>query len=208
MDGQARFWRSPWCFGWFSSRLCGRGAAEWRGGGPEIGWVRTLLETSDGTLYAGTWGGGIFRSANGGRSWTEATSNAGDTVVLDLAEGIDPQRALYAATLDRSLMRKEQSSDFWNELGRFPIGSSPPGISIEIFPFRDTRIAFGSDAGVFVSSDRGNTWPDTLTFVREGLSQYFERPIAPLVSPEDAVALGAGLYAARLARHPARKAHA
>jgi photosystem II stability/assembly factor-like uncharacterized protein len=140
------------------------GAGEWSGGGPEIGWVRTLLETSDGTLYAGTWGGGIFRSADGGRHWIEATSNATDTVVLDLAEGIDSRRSLYAATLDRSLLRKEQDSDFWSQLGRYPIGAPPAGISVEIFPFRDSRIAFGSDVGVFVSSDRGNSWPDTLTF--------------------------------------------
>jgi photosystem II stability/assembly factor-like uncharacterized protein len=84
--------------------------------------------------------------------------------VLDLLEGIDPARTLYAATLDRSLLRRERATEFWTQLGRYPIGRQPPGISVSNFPFRDTRIAFGSDVGVFVSANRGAIWPDTLTF--------------------------------------------
>jgi photosystem II stability/assembly factor-like uncharacterized protein len=142
----------------------GAGADDWTGGGPEIGWIRTLLQASDGNLYAGTWGGGIFRSADGGTTWTEATTNARDAVVLDLAEGIDPSRTLFAAATDRGLLRKEQTSDFWTQLGRFPDGVRPAGVSIETFPFRDRRIAFGSDNAVFVSNSLGLTWPDTLSF--------------------------------------------
>ncbi|MCB9558378.1 MAG: Hsp70 family protein [Deltaproteobacteria bacterium] len=44
-----------------------------------------------------------------------------------------------------------------------------------------------------------------IPFIREGLERLFERTITPTVSAEHAVALGAGLFAARLARHPARK---
>ena len=139
-------------------------AADWSGGGPEIGWVYTLMESSDGTLYAGTWGGGIFRSFDGGLQWEEATTNVPDAVVLDLLEGIDPARTLYAATADRALLRKEPTTDFWTPLGRYPGGGQPSGESIELFPTRDRRIAFGTDDGVYISNDRGNTWPDTLVF--------------------------------------------
>jgi len=139
-------------------------SGDWSGGGPEIGWVRTLLQTSGQVLYAGTYGGGIFRSTDGGLNWTEATTNARDAVVIDLAQGIDPGRTLYAATADRSLLRKEAGSDFWSELGSFPTGDRPPGVSIETFPFREFRIAFGSEQGVFMSNNLGASWPDTLQF--------------------------------------------
>lgn len=137
-------------------------AGDWAGGGPEIGWVRSLLEASDGTLYAGTFGGGIFRSADGGRNWQEATTNAADAVVLDLAESANG--TLFAATADRTLLRKEATSDFWFSLGGFPTGDQPPGLSIGTFPGRPSRIAFGSDYGAFISNNLGANWPDTLQF--------------------------------------------
>lgn len=45
-----------------------------------------------------------------------------------------------------------------------------------------------------------------IPFVREGLEQFFGRRLGDVVHAEDAVALGAGLYAARMAGHPARTA--
>jgi photosystem II stability/assembly factor-like uncharacterized protein len=100
--------------------------------------------------------------------------------VLDLLEGIDPARTLYAATLDRSLLRKEKVTNFWTQLGGYPIGRQPPGISVTAFPFRDSRIAFGSDSGVFVSANRGAIWPDTLTFATgQGIHDLVVLPEIP-----------------------------
>lgn len=149
--------------GWIG--LCGAAgspAADWSGGGPEIGWVYTLMEASDGFLYAGTWGGGIFRSADGGDHWAEATTNAPDAVVVDLLEGVDPARTLYAATADQALLRKERGSDFWLPLVGYPTGTRPAGMSVERFPTQDLRIVFGHEDGGFISNTRGSIWPDTL----------------------------------------------
>ena len=41
-----------------------------------------------------------------------------------------------------------------------------------------------------------------IPFVRDGVARFFEKEIKTLVNPEDAIALGAGLYAARLAQQP------
>jgi molecular chaperone DnaK len=43
-----------------------------------------------------------------------------------------------------------------------------------------------------------------IPFVREGLGQYFEREVAAVVNPEEAIALGAGLRAAQAVDHPVR----
>jgi molecular chaperone DnaK len=41
-------------------------------------------------------------------------------------------------------------------------------------------------------------------FVRQGLESFFNKSIEPVVDANHAIALGAGLYAARLARHPVK----
>jgi len=46
-----------------------------------------------------------------------------------------------------------------------------------------------------------------IPFVRDGLARFFEREITELVHPQQAVALGAGVEAARLCGHGARQAH-
>jgi molecular chaperone DnaK len=46
-----------------------------------------------------------------------------------------------------------------------------------------------------------------IPFVRNQLARFFERPMSETVSPDDAVALGAGVYAARLVGHPVRQVH-
>ena len=46
-----------------------------------------------------------------------------------------------------------------------------------------------------------------IPFIRAYLGRFFGNATSGSVSPDDAVALGAGLYAARLAGHPASKTH-
>jgi len=45
-----------------------------------------------------------------------------------------------------------------------------------------------------------------IPFIRDGLAQLFARPITATVNPEEAVALGAALHAAKRCGHPAKRA--
>ena len=47
-----------------------------------------------------------------------------------------------------------------------------------------------------------------IPFIRAGLNQFFDRPVAGSLNPEEAVALGAGLHAARKSGHSATRAAA
>jgi len=63
------------------------GDNQWISIGPEGGYVQTLAinpQTPD-TLYAGTWGGGVFKSINGGTNWTAINTGLTYTVVTALA---------------------------------------------------------------------------------------------------------------------------
>lgn len=76
------------------------GTNVWTSNGPEGGYIFTLaidpaMSTS---LYAGTWGSGVFKSTNGGRNWEAVNTGLTNTDVLALA--IDPMATttIYAGT--------------------------------------------------------------------------------------------------------------
>ena len=74
-----------------------------QGGGPPGGDVRALAidPSNPATLYAGTNGGGVFKSTNGGTSWTVSNSGlTGFSGAQVLALAIDPSNpaTLYAGT--------------------------------------------------------------------------------------------------------------
>jgi hypothetical protein len=81
--------------------------------GPYGGIVLTLLATPEGTLYTGTQGAGIFRSSDGGNSWTPV--NTGLTV-YDGSIGISSlammEDTLYAG-LGFDIFRLTGGSDSW-----------------------------------------------------------------------------------------------
>jgi len=97
-------------------------AAHWTSNGPQGGTINSIAidpRTPD-TLYVGT-GSGVFRSADGGVSWT-ALSLAG--VVYALA--IDPltPATLYAGT-DSGLFKSINAGSSWNSMSSRVSGKRP-----------------------------------------------------------------------------------
>ena len=76
------------------------GTGVWTSNGPEGGKIYDLAidPATPGTLYAGTTGGGVFKSTNGGAAWSELNNGLTNTAVQALA--IDPATpgTLYAGT--------------------------------------------------------------------------------------------------------------
>ena len=46
-----------------------------------------------------------------------------------------------------------------------------------------------------------------IPFIRDGVAKLFDKEVKTLVNPEDAIALGNGLFAARIAEHVVTGAH-
>jgi len=72
----------------------------WTSIGPEGGNVSALAidPATPATLYAGTWGGGVFKSTNGGESWSAVNTGLTNTDVRALAIDPDTPATLYAGT--------------------------------------------------------------------------------------------------------------
>jgi len=138
-------------------------AASWHGGGPDLGWVTSFLRPvgPEGPLYAGTYGGGIWKSADGGITWVEASEGARDASVWDLAAGNDLFTTLYAATEDRGILRSTGFSDTWREVNR-GLENPTSAFAVDTFPLDPSRIVAGTARGAVASFNRGDVWVDSL----------------------------------------------
>jgi hypothetical protein len=72
----------------------------WTSIGPEGGWIYAMAinPNTPTTLYAGTYGGGVFKSTDGGASWSAVNSGLTNLYVWDLAVDPTAPNTLYAGT--------------------------------------------------------------------------------------------------------------
>src|SRR5436305_9533483 len=100
--------------------------ATWQSIGPDGGTVSALAfaPSNPQVAYAGTLGGGIFRSGDGGASWTAASFGLKRQDIFSLA--VDPRapEAVYAGTIE-GLYKTTSGGASW---GLLPLGSAefPP----------------------------------------------------------------------------------
>jgi hypothetical protein len=109
------------------------------------------------TLYAGTDGGGVFRSTDGGAHWAKVSSGLGNMKIYCLA--VDPRTPsiLYAGSYGGGVFRSTNSGTTWTAVNA---GLTNPYVSsIAIHPTTLTTLYAGTyGGGVCRSTDSGTTW--------------------------------------------------
>lgn len=99
------------------------------------------------TIYAGSWGSGVYRSTNAGATWTKPTG--GPTAVHNALVASD---GIYYAT-DGAAAYKF-AGGIWAK-----INSASGWHSVAVDPSNPARIILGDDGGTLIQSlDRGSTW--------------------------------------------------
>ena len=132
-------------------------------GGPDGGMVNALHATPEGTLFAGTLTGGIFRSTDGGETWVSASKglrvyeNNGLPSISTLTQ---KGNNLYASTGD-GLFYSTNGGDSWQQLTHFQRDRRISGIAII-----DDTVYIGYKQSVFFSNDNGESW----TLIDKGLT--------------------------------------
>ncbi|MFZ5863947.1 MAG: di-heme oxidoredictase family protein [Nitrospirota bacterium] len=111
------------------------------------------LDNRPTAVYAGTSGGGVFRSDDGGATWS-ALAGLPDRTVYAVA--LDPRipTTLYAGTptgVYRSLDRGAR----WTSAGLEP---SLPVLCLAVDPQLPAAVVAGTPNGVFTTNDGGRTW--------------------------------------------------
>jgi photosystem II stability/assembly factor-like uncharacterized protein len=110
-------------------------------------------------------GGGIHRTADGGRTWTKLTQGLPDGIVgrIGLAIGRKDPRVLYATVEHREggTFRSDDGGETWRKMS--DVNPRPMYYSkIHVDPTNDRRL-FILGASIFISEDGGRTFADPAT---------------------------------------------
>lgn len=113
-------------------------------------WNVSALVADGDVLFAGTHGGGIFRSDDGGANWKSVSDGLADRNVLDLAVR---ERTIYAATTG-GVYKLFNNAQVWNASNRGITNQSLNAIALSNSGWLVGTLGGGS----FRSGDRGQNW--------------------------------------------------
>src|SRR5262245_60201295 len=160
-------------------------AAAWQSVGPDGGVVRFIAPSSSdaSVVYAGIANGGIYRSADGGVTWSGASTGLANLDVLSLAVSpSDPQRVLAGTPTGGFLSVNGGSS--WSGIETLP----GPMISDVLFDPASPQIAYaaGSKGSLAKSTDGGVTWTAI------GANAASRKPLTLAIDPSNSATIYVG----------------
>jgi photosystem II stability/assembly factor-like uncharacterized protein len=188
--------------------------SDWRHTGATLEDVHVsslLIDPVHGGIYAGIHRGGVFFSADDGRTWEARSAGIGIEHVYSLACAVENgEPVVYAGTEPPSLFRTADEGRTWEELpgwhdmkGKdkwvFPM---PPKIphakSLAVDP-RDPQVLYVGveQAGVFTSRDGGRSWFELDAYSRaddESYRDIHQVVLRPNHPDEIYMTTGMGLY--------------
>ena len=142
--------------------------------GPSGGKITTLYKTTDGVLFAGTDGAGVFRSTDHGNSWTPVNTglyNDPSRFPMVITAIAEMGNKIYVGTLGK-LYISTDIGNTWQPVPDIPDFEEIGGIVI-----LDNHIYVSTDStGVWQSND-GNSWVQINDGI--GISPLIPNPIAP-----------------------------
>lgn len=118
-------------------------------------------------IYAGTPAGGIWKSINGGTTWTTVTDDLPTMGFSTLAVNPDSSNVIYAGTGDHDggdtysvgVLKSTDAGATWNTTGlSFLIQNGTTVNKILIDPTNTNTIIAATNSGTYRSTDAGTTW--------------------------------------------------
>jgi len=120
-------------------------------------YVLVIDPTSTQTVYAGTLGRGLFKSTNGGSSWSAINSGLTDGYIDSLV--IDPAtpQTMYAGT-DFCLHKSTNGGDTWIAVNSGLTGASVNSLAFDPTSPQTIYAGTGNGNGVYKSTNGGSSW--------------------------------------------------
>jgi len=127
---------------------------------------------NEGTVYAGTQGQGLWKSTDGGTSWTQVQSSSGLTAGYINAIVIDPTNSanVYVGSPGQGVFASTNGGANWSQMNNGLItnsGTAPAIRALAIDPNNHTTLYAGTAQGIFKTTNSAGTW----TQVSNGLTQ-------------------------------------
>ena len=130
--------------------------------------IQALAAGSGGVIYAGSFGMGIFRSADRGGSWTSASQGLTDPFVLCLTTGKDG--AIYAGTFRGGVFRSRDGGKIWQ-----PVNKGLKRLEIKALMMDAKGLYAGTGDGVYLLNAAQDHWKVVSTGLDEILVHALAR---------------------------------
>ena len=138
------------------------GTNQWTSNGPYGGLINSVAVSpnfaSDQTLFAATWGG-VFKSTNGGTSWSAVNSGLTGTTVNSVA--VSPNFAtdhtLFAGTWGGVFISTNGGTS-WSAVNSGLTGTAVNSVAVSPNFATDHTLFAGISGGVFISTNGGTSW--------------------------------------------------
>jgi hypothetical protein len=108
------------------------------------------------TIYAGTSGNGVFKSTNGGGTWTAVNTGLTNTYVYALAIDPDTPATIYAGTWNGGVFKSIDGGGAWTAVNTGLTDTYVSALAID--PDTPATIYAGTNGGVFKSTNGGGAW--------------------------------------------------
>ena len=158
-DARLRYtgaWLLP-AIGLLFSTVAYAGAGVWTSGGPYGGEIRALAinPASPGTVYAGTYEGGVFKSTDSGGTWAVASTGLTNPDIRAVVINPVIPTTLYAGTYGGGVFKSIDSGGTWAVTGLTNLNVKVLAIN----PATPGTLYAGTNGdGVFKSTNAGATW--------------------------------------------------
>ena len=136
--------------------------------------VRSLaLDNLGSTIYLGTWGGGVYRSTDGGQTWSGDNKGLVNQYIWSIIQDPISSTVLFAGTNGAGVFRSDDYGDSWKPSSAGIASGFVYALSA-VAENNHTHIWAGTAQGnVYTSDDRGTTWKATPSQPRGGYINVF-----------------------------------
>ncbi|MFQ5931138.1 MAG: hypothetical protein ACE5MM_01890 [Nitrospiraceae bacterium] len=139
--------------------------------------IQALTVTRDQSVYAGSFGMGIFRSNTRGESWSQINAGLGDLFILSLVEA--QNGAIYAGTLRGGVFRSKDGGKSWRAVNR-----GLRLLQVKALLAQGGVIYAGTGDGVYRLAEKVDLW----TIVTKGLGETLVHALA--MAPDNTLYAG------------------
>ncbi|HEV8244113.1 MAG TPA: hypothetical protein VGQ07_08965 [Nitrospirales bacterium] len=113
--------------------------------------IQSLALDEKQAVYAGSFGRGIFKSEDGGKTWLTVNEGLTDSYVYTVAIG--PDRAVFAGTLRGGVFRTLNGGKSWTAMN-----AGLDRLETQVLVSHHGELYAGTGSGVYRSKDRGEKW--------------------------------------------------